>query len=253
MRKTKKKKLFWLLMFIVLYVLSVAIVIDSDDYVAAEKSPICEEYNNLKVLYDSIPLPTPEIPTAKEEQKETVVKEESIKKKIKKAADKKEDKEILTSHKEEEIEIKENEKEAKEDLEQESIQSFSIPTSYKVNGRSIEYITQEEFNFLVSIVSAESRGEPFEGQVAVVDVILNRVDAEWYPDTITGVITQEGQFESYWAGHYKTAPHTESVIKAVFYALENITLPKDVVFFRADYYHSWGTPYTVIGNHYFSK
>lgn len=248
MRKTKKKKLFWLLMFIVLYVLSVAIMISSDNYAAADESPICE---NLNVLYDTVSLPTPEMPTVIEEEKQIVAEKESIKKKIKKATDKKEDKEILTSNKEEEIKIKENEKEVLEELE--TIQSFSIPTSYKVNGRSIEYITQEEFDFLVSIVSAESRGEPFEGQVAVVDVILNRVDAEWYPDTITGVITQEGQFESYWAGHYKTAPSTESVIKAVLYALENRTLPKDIVFFRADYYHSWGTPYTVIGNHYFSK
>lgn len=136
----------------------------------------------------------------------------------------------------------------------EDIELFSsIPEGcYKVEGRSIEYITQQEFDLLLSIVSAEARGEPYEGQVAVVDVILNRVDCEWYPDTLEGVIKQSGQFESYWAGHYKTAPITESVVKAVLYALENKTMPHNVLFFRSNHYHKWGTPYTQIGGHYFS-
>lgn len=156
---------------------------------------------------------------------------------------------IVSKSEYKEMMVVEKEPEVVED----EIELFSdINKGYEIKGRSINYITQEEFDFLVSIVSAEARGESFEGQVAVVDVILNRVDCDWYPDTITGVITQKGQFESYWADHYKTAPHTESVINAVLYALENQTLPKDVLFFRSNHYHTWGDPWKKIGNHYFS-
>jgi len=140
-----------------------------------------------------------------------------------------------------------------EPVVEEVIQPTPTPKVYKVVGRSIEYITQEEFDLLVSIVSAEARGEPFEGIVAVVDVILNRVDCSWYPDTITGVVTQKSQFSVYGHGQYKTAPHTEKVINAVLYALENKTIPQDVVYFRSKRYHKWGEPWKQIGNHYFSR
>ncbi|MEM1265552.1 MAG: cell wall hydrolase [Pseudomonadota bacterium] len=36
----------------------------------------------------------------------------------------------------------------------------------------------------------EARGEPLEGQIAVAEVVLNRVDSPRYPDTICGVVAQ---------------------------------------------------------------
>lgn len=40
------------------------------------------------------------------------------------------------------------------------------------------------------LVSAESKGQPFEGQVAVANVVLNRVKSPDFPDTVREVITQ---------------------------------------------------------------
>ncbi len=54
--------------------------------------------------------------------------------------------------------------------------------------------TQSETALLARIISAESRGEPYEGQVAVGAVILNRIAHPSFPNTLSGVIYQPGAF-----------------------------------------------------------
>ena len=47
---------------------------------------------------------------------------------------------------------------------------------------------------LASIIYCEAGNQPYEGQVAVGAVIMNRVNSGAYPNTIEGVIYQSGQF-----------------------------------------------------------
>ncbi len=54
--------------------------------------------------------------------------------------------------------------------------------------------TQSEISLLARIISAESRGEPYTGQVAVGAVILNRIAHPSFPNTLAGVIYQPGAF-----------------------------------------------------------
>lgn len=51
-----------------------------------------------------------------------------------------------------------------------------------------------DYNMLARVISAEARGESYEGQVAVGAVILNRVSHSSFPDTIAGVCYQPGAF-----------------------------------------------------------
>ena len=51
-----------------------------------------------------------------------------------------------------------------------------------------------EKQLLARAVNGEARGEPYEGQVAVAAVILNRVRHSSFPNTISGVIYQPGAF-----------------------------------------------------------
>ena len=44
------------------------------------------------------------------------------------------------------------------------------------------------------LINGEARGESYEGQVAVGAVVLNRVKHSSFPNTIPGVIYQEGAF-----------------------------------------------------------
>jgi N-acetylmuramoyl-L-alanine amidase len=51
-------------------------------------------------------------------------------------------------------------------------------------------LSQNDIELLARLVSAESAGEPFQGQVAVAATILNRFKDERYPKTIPGIIYQ---------------------------------------------------------------
>lgn len=48
--------------------------------------------------------------------------------------------------------------------------------------------TEEDFYWLSRIISAESRGESLAGQIAVGNVICNRVASDEFPDTVKGVV-----------------------------------------------------------------
>lgn len=51
-----------------------------------------------------------------------------------------------------------------------------------------------DVELLAKVISAEARGESYEGQVAVGAVILNRVKHPSFPDSISGVVYQNGAF-----------------------------------------------------------
>ena len=47
---------------------------------------------------------------------------------------------------------------------------------------------------LAALIQAEAGNQPYEGQVAVGAVVMNRVRSSAYPNTIQGVISAPGQF-----------------------------------------------------------
>lgn len=54
--------------------------------------------------------------------------------------------------------------------------------------------SNSDVELLAKVISAEARGESYEGQVAVGAVILNRVKHPSFPDSISGVVYQNGAF-----------------------------------------------------------
>ena len=67
-------------------------------------------------------------------------------------------------------------------------------------------------------ISAEARGEPYIGQVAVGAVVLNRVESSSFPDSISGVVYQPGAFTAITDGQINEAV-TESARRAAQEAL----------------------------------
>lgn len=65
--------------------------------------------------------------------------------------------------------------------------------------------SESDVRLLASIISAESRGEPYEGQVAVGAVIMNRIAHPSFPNTLSGVIYQEGAFSCLYDGGINAA------------------------------------------------
>ncbi len=74
-------------------------------------------------------------------------------------------------------------------------------------------LSSSELNLLAKVISAEARGEPYTGQVAVGAVILNRVKSPSFPDTLSGVVYQPGAFTCMTDGQINQAV-TDSAKKA---------------------------------------
>jgi len=78
--------------------------------------------------------------------------------------------------------------------------------------------TPEERDLLARLIHAEARGEPLEGQIAVGAVVINRVKSDKFPNTITEVIYQKGQFSPIALGTMPKVPQ-ESAVEAAERAL----------------------------------
>lgn len=92
----------------------------------------------------------------------------------------------------------------------------------------------EDLYWLSRIVYAESGGESFECQLAVAEVVLNRVESEWYPDDVYGVVfDQENgvQFTPTENGSIYNEPSEESIAAAKLALGGSQTMPDDVLFF----------------------
>lgn len=61
----------------------------------------------------------------------------------------------------------------------------------------------------------EARGEPELGQIAVAQVIMNRVEDKRWPDSVCDVVFQKKQFSFYWDGEPETPYDTRAWNKAV--------------------------------------
>lgn len=62
------------------------------------------------------------------------------------------------------------------------------------SGGSSGSYSDADVELLAKVISAEARGESYEGQVAVGAVILNRVAHPSFPDSLSGVVYQKGAF-----------------------------------------------------------
>ncbi len=63
-------------------------------------------------------------------------------------------------------------------------------------------LTAEEMDMLTAMIYCESRGEPYEGQLAVGHVIMNRVRSTKFPNSLEAVLRQSRQFEPAGAGTF---------------------------------------------------
>ena len=112
-------------------------------------------------------------------------------------------------------------------------------------------LTRDEIELIAQVTMAEAEGEPEEGQRLVIDTILNRVDCDKFDDTVEGVIYAKNQFSVMTNGRFERCSVQDKFVKLVEEELLNRT-NSDVLFFRASYYHSFGTPVVAYGNTYFS-
>lgn len=78
-----------------------------------------------------------------------------------------------------------------------------------------------DYELLARIISAEARGESYLGQVAVGAVVLNRVEHPSFPDTVSGVVYQNGAFSCLYDGQFYE-PIADSAYSAARDALNGL-------------------------------
>ena len=116
-----------------------------------------------------------------------------------------------------------------------------------------------DVQLLARAINGEARGEPYEGQVAVGAVILNRVKDSRFPNTIAGVIYQSGAFTAVADGQINVPIDEDStVVKAAQDALNGWDPTYGAIYYfnpkTASNKWIWSRPMTVtIGNHRFCK
>ena len=114
--------------------------------------------------------------------------------------------------------------------------------------------TSDEAYLLACMVHVESRGEPYEGQLAVANVIMNRVRDPRFDNTIAGVIYAPGQFPGAHNGALDAALASgpnESCIRAANEALAGVNNIGAYYYFNGYVDLSTVSEYLVIGGHTF--
>lgn len=116
-----------------------------------------------------------------------------------------------------------------------------------------------DVQLMARAINGEARGEPYEGQVAVGAVILNRVKDSRFPNSISGVIYQSGAFTAVADGQIN-APIDEgsTVYKAAQDALNGWDPTGGCVYYfnpdTATNSWIWSRPHVItIGKHRFCK
>lgn len=121
--------------------------------------------------------------------------------------------------------------------------------------RDISEITFEDGDeaLLANLIYCEAGGESYAGQLAVGAVVMNRVMSGAFPDTISGVIYQSGQFEPVTSGRFAVAlasdSATDSCYQAAEAAMSGESNVSDCLFFRTPIDEV--TPEYTIGGHIF--
>ena len=112
-----------------------------------------------------------------------------------------------------------------------------------------EAAVQADKELLASLIFCEAGNQPYEGQVAVGAVVMNRVKSSTYPDTISDVIYQSGQFTPAMTGWLDSvrasSGYTESAMQAAEDALAGSNPVGECLYFSTG---GWGMQ---IGDHYF--
>ena len=94
-----------------------------------------------------------------------------------------------------------------------------------------DVVVEDDLYWLSRIISAEAKGESIEGQIAVGNVVLNRMKNGEFPDTLKGVIFQKNQFSPVSNGMIYDEPTSESVESAKKVLVGEKVVGDDVLFF----------------------
>ena len=114
-----------------------------------------------------------------------------------------------------------------------------------------DLITMDDAVLIAKLVLAEAEGEPEMGKRLVIDTVLNRLESEDFPNTVYDVVYQPYHYDPAWDGRIDLFSELDDTFKLVVDEIQHRT-NSEVLYFRTDKFHEFGTPMEQVGNHYFS-
>ena len=140
---------------------------------------------------------------------------------------------------------------AREAAEQKKAEEKAKKNAERNAQREAAIATGDELRILAALIQCEAGGEPYEGQVAVGAVVMNRVRCGAYPNNITDVIYASGQFTPASGGRMQSlilnGNIKASCIQAAQEAINGVTNVGDALHFR----RANGKDGIIIGNQVF--
>lgn len=138
-----------------------------------------------------------------------------------------------------------------------TLEKIGLPTGNSGSSGGNTAASGNDYSLLARIISAEARGEPYSGQVAVGAVVLNRVEHPSFPNSVSGVIYQSGAFSCLYDGQFEK-PVADSAYRAARDALNGMDPSGGAIYYfnpaTATSKWIWSRPLiTVIGKHRFCK
>lgn len=136
-----------------------------------------------------------------------------------------------------------------------TLEALGLPADSGGNSGGSGGMSGAQVDLLARLISAEARGEPYSGQVAVGAVVLNRIRHPSFPNTLSGVIYQSGAFTCITDGQFNE-PVAESAYRAARDALNGVDPSGGAIYYfnpsTATSAWIWSRPLiTVIGKHRF--
>lgn len=92
-------------------------------------------------------------------------------------------------------------------------------------------LSDKDYQVLLKIVQAEAGGCDEKGRVLVANVILNRVESEEFPDTVSGVVYERHQFSPVGDGSLNRCKVTDETVNAVALALSGVDYSEGALYF----------------------
>lgn len=121
-----------------------------------------------------------------------------------------------------------------EKIKQNDLQLMTSATDHIVSYHGKRYaITDDEYQVLLKIVEAEAPEEDIKGKMLVANVVLNRVEVNFFGDTISEVVFAKGQFQPVSNGYIFKVTPSEETIEAVERVLAGEDESRGALYFMA--------------------
>lgn len=118
-------------------------------------------------------------------------------------------------------------------------ESDSAPTAVVAEDKKCFELNDNEYKVLLKIVEAEAGSEDLTGKMLVANVIINRVNSDRFPNTVTEVVYQRhkgsAQFSPVDNGTIDTVTVSSETIEAVRRVMNGEDSSNGALFFRAVY------------------